>query len=169
MWVRESGLCNNCLAKKDNPRNKLCSACHLAEHMADGTCHYTGCHAPTTGGHPYCPIHAAWIKRNGLCYKCLHRKEYLEFKVCETCHRVDVLVREQLKRQLAIKQGLCSNHWMCRNPAAAQGRMCQSCYEQYNKTHPRPEASERGNLSIERPMPPTPPPSPDVASLCDAW
>jgi hypothetical protein len=64
----------------------------------------------------------------------------------------------QVNRRLAIQQGLCTNYWKCHNPAAPDGKMCQTCYEEYRQKHqnqaPAPSGAERERptLTIKRPQ-----------------
>jgi len=146
-WIKQSGECYNCLKKKENPRHKLCSFCFQAEQARANRCHFTNCQATTTGGYPYCPCHAVWIRKNNLCYKCLHTKENAEHKLCFACHQAELRVNTQVNRLQAIKQGQCTNYWKCRNPASTQGRMCESCYKEYLQKHPHPPAGEHPPIS----------------------
>jgi len=59
----------------------------------------------------------------------------------------------QVNRRLAIKQGLCTNYWKCHNPASAQGRMCDSCHEEYLQKHPGSTTGQKGSLNVQRPLP----------------
>jgi hypothetical protein len=162
-WVRRSGLCYNCLVQKENPKHKLCAACHQAELEAERKCHYPNCGAVTTEGHPYCPCHNAWLRSNGQCYKCLRQKEDTQFKLCQACHQEEMRATAQVNRQLAIKQGLCTNYWKCHNAAAPDGRMCATCYEEYRQRHAQAapagervqpaRSGERVQLAIKRPEP----------------
>lgn len=154
-WIRQNGLCFQCLQRKENPQNKHCSICHHNEQK----CHYPNCQAATDSMHPYCPAHATWIRQDGLCYKCLIRKEDPQFKFCAACHREELWASSQVNRQLAIKQGLCTNYWRCHAPAVRAGSLCASCYQEYLLKRPAP-VLDRSPLNIKRPDPPTVPAEP---------
>jgi hypothetical protein len=76
------------------------------------------------------------------------------------CHQEEMRATAQVNRRLAIQQGLCTNYWKCHNPAAPDGKMCQTCYEEYRQKHqnqaPAPAGSQRQRqrptLAIKRPQ-----------------
>lgn len=167
-WIRRSGLCYECLQKKEDTRFKLCSACHqkeLAMQARPPTCHFPDCAAAVTGEHRFCQCHHIFLLKNGLCYNCCGKKEITEFKLCQACHQAELRAKSHEQRQEAIRNGLCTNYWKCKKPAVRRGAMCEECYQEYlNKVHPegsRPEVprpltpitTKRAPLNIARPMP----------------
>lgn len=165
-WIRTNGLCYNCLAKKENPKFKLCSVCHqkdfeCREMGKSTTCQYPYCLEQTTENHRYCQCHHVYVLKSGLCYNCCHKKEDPQFKLCLACHHADIRARNQDKRQEAIANGLCTNYWKCDKPAQRRGAMCVECYQEYlDKVHPTSERTmvsslgptRRAPLKIERPV-----------------
>ena len=120
------------------------------------TCTYPYCSAPVPpaqkGAHRYCLPHYSWVQSNKLCYNCLHKKETEGNWLCNECHRIE----SGKRRATAIDTGLCTNYWKCHNAAAPDGRMCETCYEEYRQRHAQPSpaptpAGERTQLSIKRP------------------
>jgi hypothetical protein len=86
-------------------------------------CQFSNCTAPAKG--MYCPIHAGWLLRNGLCYQCHQKKEYDIYSLCLNCHHLTI----QAKRQQAIREGRCIK---CSQPSTGHP-YCHACYVAYRR------------------------------------
>lgn len=51
-------------------------------------CHYSNCNV-ICGEYKYCRFHNAHIRRNGLCFNCLKKKENILYKLCFACYQED--------------------------------------------------------------------------------
>lgn len=121
-YIREKGLCFNCLKKKDEPDFRLCSACHQQEReetresrrqeaIEKGLCtNFWKCSKKAT-------------RKGGMCPDC-----YQEYQDKQE-------ERQQQQRQEAIDAGLCTNFWKCSGPATIPGGMCEKCFQEYLLKH----------------------------------
>jgi len=136
-WLIKSGQCYNCRKQKENPRAKVCMACHQIELLDAKTCHFPECKAETEvrkgseERYRYCRCHSSWLIKHGLCYNCCYQKEVAELKLCTQCHQMEQRAAGQAKRIQAIQKGLCTNYWKCEKEAARRGGMCTECYVEF--------------------------------------
>lgn len=121
-YIREKGLCFNCLKKKDDSAFRLCSACFQQEReetresrrqeaIEKGLCtNFWKCSKKAT-------------RNGGMCPDC-----YQEYQGKQE-------ERQQQQRQEAIDAGLCTNFWKCSGPATIPGGMCERCFQEYLLKH----------------------------------
>lgn len=110
--------------------------------MSKHICEFPNC-SSETGEHKFCQPHHFWVRRNNLCQACLKPKVPQDPKnpddpafihpLCTECFAVQRDRVRQQKRQEAIDAGLCTNFWMCKEPATRNGGMCDQCFHEYKK------------------------------------